>query len=289
MKYLVILFLVVSFPASARNIATGAFNMYVDNAGNDANDGLTTATAKQHICAALNDVNYKWDFVGNQPHIKVTSGQQFNEMCSIGGALVGANEIFIEPTGAGNFVWTCSPTSPIGPCGSTTPQAQWCMAFGDLAIVIFANITFADCNHYNMVGGASVVMHNVAAGDWFGTGTIFSGAGVNDTAILCDGMCSFIVANGALFEGQHRYGIQCNRGCNGTVSGQIGALSASLVGGFYGMYSGSHLNLGATYNVTSSSVGPSLSSGYSNITTNGITIAGGTATSSGGQFCSSMC
>lgn len=279
------------FPASARNIATGPFAMYVDNNGNDANSGLTPALPKQHICAALTEMSYNWDFAGNQPFLYATSGQQFNEMCGVGGTLVGANEIQIYPSGVANFVWTCSPTAtaPLSPCGSpSAPQPQWCIAFGDLAIVIFGNITFADCNHYNMVGGGAVVMHNLAIGDFFNTGTIFSGSGNKDTAILCDGPCVFTVAAGATFEGQYHYGIQCNRGCNGTVSGLV-ALLASNLGGIYGMYSGSHLNLAASYSVTSSSVGPSLSAGFSNIITNGTAIAGSTATANGGQFCGSMC
>lgn len=300
MKYLILAIFLVASPACARNIATGPFAMYVDNSGNDANDGLTFATAKQHYCVALNEIYYKWDFAGNQPYLFATSGQQFNEMCGNGGALVGANEVLIAPydpahpsspgniVPSANFIRTCSPTSPVGPCGSSVHAAQWCDAFGDLAIQIYYNATWADCNHWNMPGGAAIVLHNVAIGDWFGAGTIFSGSGANDTAILCDGPCVFTVADGAKFEGQYGYGIQCNRGCNGTVSGLIALVSSNL-GGIYGMYSGSHLNLGASYSITSSLVGPSISSGFSNIILNGTTIPGGTTTTAGGQFCSSMC
>lgn len=301
MKYLLSLLLLWANPALARNVATGPFAMFVDNSGNDANDGLTFVTAKQHYCVALRSIYYDWDFRGNQPYLFATSGQQFNEMCGSGGTLVGANEVIIAPYNPANpsspgniipspnFLRSCSPTSSVGPCGSTAPATQWCDAFGDFAIQIYYNITWADCNHWNMIGGAAIVLHNPSVGDWFGLGTIFSGAGNNDTAILCDGPCVFTVGGGAEFNGQFRFTFQCNRGCNATVSGPI-KLNFTNVSGIYGMYSGSHMNLGASYPTPTSSIfGPSLSSGFSNIITNGTAIPGGTAVSTGGQFCTTMC
>lgn len=302
MNYLLALLLLIS-SAQARNVATGPFAMFVDNSGNDANDGLTFATAKQHYCIALRAIYYDWDFRGNQPHMFVTSGQQFNEMCGSGGTLVGANEVIIAPydpanpsapdhiVASPNFLRTCSPTSSVGPCGSTTlpHAAQWCDAFGDLAIQIYYNATWADCNHWNMEGGAAIVMHNPSVGDWFGPGTIFSGSGDNDSAILCDGPCVFTVGGGAEFNGQFRYSFQCNRSCNATVSGPI-KLNFTNIEGIYGMYSGSHLNLGASYPTpVSSIIGPSLSSGFSNIIDHGTVIPGGTSMQKGGQFCDVMC
>lgn len=275
---------------TSRNIATAPIGFYVDNGGNDANDGLTPATAKQHYCTMLRSIYKDWDFRWNQPYMFVRSGQTFNEMCGTGGTLVGIDAVIIapydpaNPSSPGNivpsadYVRSCSPPG----CGSSTPQAQWCDAFGDLAIQIYYNATWADCNHWNMVGGGSIVLHNVATIDMFGARSTFSGSGVNDTAILADGPAIITVQNAPRLEGQFGYGIQCNRNCLATVSGPFELYFANVLG-FYGLYSGSYAELGVpNYIITSSIYGQSLISGDSIINDNGTPIAGGVNFGPGG-------
>lgn len=281
-------------PASAqtgRNIATAPIGFYVDNNGNDANDGLTPATAKQHYCTTLRSIYNDWDFRGYQPFMFVRSGQFFNEMCNTSGALVGVDAIIIAPFDPANlpvpglaiptapdFIRTCSPPG----CGSATYARQWCDAFGDLAIQIYYNATWADCNHWNAPGGAAIVVHNVGTLDIFGPRSTFSGRGDQDSAIFFDGTATFTVQNAPLIEGQFAYPITCMRGCIGTISGPFDLYYAN-VKGYYSLGSGSHLELGVpNYTATSSVYGPSVISGYSTINLNGIPILGGYTNPYGG-------
>lgn len=281
------------YAQTPRNIATAPIGFYVDNNGNDANDGLSYATAKQHYCVMLKETYTKWDFQWNQPYMFVTSGQLFNEMCGAGGTFVGADAIIIapydpaHPSSPGNivpspdFIRTCLP--PV--CGSTTPAVQWCDSFGDLAIQIYYNVTWSQCNHWNMVGGAAIVLHNVATTDIFGSRSTFSGVGNNDTAILADGPAIITIANAPLINGTFGYPIQCNRQCNATISGPFEANYANIKG-FYFFGAGSNVNLGVSnYPITASIVGPSVVTGFATVDDHGTAIAGGVLTPNNGLVC----
>jgi len=297
MRVLLLMLSLLISPAIAapRNIATAPIGFYVANAplGNDANDGLTPSTPKEHYCVMLQETYTKWDFQWQQPYMFVRSGQLFNEMCGAGGTFVGADAIIIapfdpaNPSSPGNivpspdYVRTCLPPG----CGSATPAVQWCDAFGDLAIQIYYNATWSQCNHWNMVGGAAIVVHNVSTVDVFGTQSTFSGTGANDSAILADGPAIITVANGMKINGSFGYPLTCNRDCNATVSGHMDAVGANILG-WYALYSGSHLNLGASYSVTSSVVqGPSVASGASVANTHGTSVTNGWTNPSGGIIC----
>lgn len=295
MRYLFLLCaLLFMAPASAapRNIATAPMGFFVDNTGNDANDGLTFATAKQHYCVMLQELYKHWDFQWNQPYLFVRSGQVFNEMCSTGGTFVGIDAVIIAPYDPANpsspghivpspdYVRRCTPPG----CGSATAAVQWCDAFGDLAIQIYYNATYADCNHWNMKGGGAIVTHNVATIDMFGPRSTFSGSGANDSAILADGPTIISIQNAPLIEGQFNYPIRCNRGCLATISGTFELLWANITG-FYYFGSGSQANLGIpNYIATSSIYGASNVSGYATVNDHGTAIMGG-VTGANGMVC----
>jgi hypothetical protein len=284
--------------AVTRNIATAPMGFYVANAplGNDANDGLTAATPKEHYCVMLQELYKYWDFQWQQPYMFVRSGQLFNEMCSTGGTFVGIDAVIIapydpaNPSSPGNivpspdFVRACLPPG----CGSSTPAVQWCDAFGDLAIQIYYNATWSQCNHWNMEGGAAIVLHNVATVDIFGSQSTFSGTGDKDTAILADGPAIITVANGMKVNGSFGYPLTCNRHCDATISGHMDLVGANIKG-WYGMYSGSNLSLGVAtsdYSSTSSVLqGPSIASGSSIINAHGTSVPGGWSQPYGGQVC----
>lgn len=282
--------------AAPRNIASAPLGFWVDNAGNDANDGLTPATAKQHYCVLLHSLYNEWDFRGFQPYMFVRSGQVFNEMCGAGGTFLGIDAIIIAPydpatpSSPGNivpsadYIRTCLP--PV--CGSTSPAVQWCDAFGDLAIQIYYNATWSQCNHWNMVGGGSIILHNVATTDIFGAQSTFSGTGANDTAILADGPGIITLANGMKVTGTFGYPIQCNRHCDATISGHMDLVNANVLG-WYAGYSGSNLNIAiplAWYSNTSSVLqGPSIASGNTVVNLHGAGTPGGWSMPFGGQVC----
>lgn len=284
--------------AGPRNIATAPMGFYVANAplGNDANDGLTPTTPKERYCTMLKSLYTDWDFQWNQPYMFVRSGHVFNEMCSTGGTFVGIDAVIIAPydpatpSSPGNivpsadYIRTCLPPG----CGSTAPAVQWCDAFGDHGIQIYYNATWSQCNHWNMVGGAAIVLHNIATTDIFGSQSTFSGTGANDSAILADGPGIITVAAGMKVNGSFGYPVTCNRHCDSTISGHMDLVGANILG-WYAFYSDSNANLGVatgSYTNTSSVVqGPSIASGNSVVNLHGTNVPGGWSTPFGGITC----
>jgi hypothetical protein len=304
-----VFWLIINQPcmANPRNVATGPFAEYVDPGGSDANNGLTFATAKQHLCAAISDEVNNWDFAGNIAYVFASSNYTYNEACNISGALIGTTAILIFPSNpsspsvplpnpfnlpfAINFTWSCSYIG-MPSCGAppSAPAPQACLSLSDGGVAITGNITFAGCNPYNMVGGAAIKQHNYSVVDasFVFTGTIFSGSGNNDAAILADGPSIVTVANGAVIEGRYHYVYQMNRGGNATISGLQKFLGNAFVDGIYAAYSNSNFNLGASYDTLGAySIGPSLYSGGSNII-GGSGIPGGISAGPSG-LCGVMC
>lgn len=272
-----ILCLLFASPAMAapRNIATGPMGIYVDIGGNDANDGLTLATAKRHYCAAISEAFNNWDFRGYQAFIYPTAGQAFNEMCGFGGVMVGLGGLIIAPNDPANpnipglftnpaaapFVRSCSPPG----CGSASYARQWCDNFGDLNIFIYYSVTFADCNHWNHPDGAAIVMHLTSTGDFFGSKMTISGRGDKDNGILVDGP-GILTIGGGDFEinGQLSYPIKCLRQCDATVSGSMTFRYSNVIAPFYFGH-GSHAIVTTSYTIGAGAIftGSSVVSGKS--------------------------
>jgi hypothetical protein len=296
MRFLLIAFLLICPPAFAapRNIATAPMAFFVDGTQpNDSGDGLTHATARKSYCGLLRSLYNDWDFRGFQPFMFVRSGVVNNEMCGTGGALVGTTAIIIAPyqpsnvpvpglaiPAAPDFIRTCSYPG----CGNpdTAPQAQWCDSFGDLAIQIYYNGTWASCNRFNMEGGGAIVLHNVATTDIFGPRSTFSGGGDKDSAILADGPAIITIENSPLVEGQFGYPVTCNRGCMLTISQTFELYYANIKGHFW-LEAGSHASIGiGSYPVNNSIVtGQSVVSGYSSVSQTGVAPPSGWLSNNG--------
>jgi hypothetical protein len=269
-----------SLPAAAQSRiqATGVTTLCVNGAtGNDANDGIAP-NCKQHICAAANTLYGNWDLRNNSAFIKVAGGQSYNEQCFLGGQLTGNNLLQIEVSGY-------STTAPYTPFVWT--NANTCLQFGDNAEVRVAGVTFV-CNTNNIANQAAVYVHNNGIFDLDGK-TIFSGAGSNDTAILCDGPCIFTVANGVEIQGRFNSVVWGGRLMAGTFSGPVTFAGNPFIDQFFTLRAGSTISLGATFGGGLASAGPSLVTGNSVFNANGNGVPGGFATGTGGQVCNGYC
>lgn len=269
----------ICFPiqASARTPATADVYLCVDNAGSDSNSGIAPA-CKQHICAAGRALYQDWDLRNYSAFVTVTGGQSFDESCGFGGQLTGNNLLQIVAS-------TYSTTAPYTPF--KWENANTCLAFGDNAEVRVAGATFV-CNKNNLPNQAAVYVHNNGIFDLDGK-TIFSGGGLNDTAILCDGPCIFTVAHGVEIQGQFNNIVWGGRLMAGTFSGPV-TFNGAFINRFFTLRSNSTINLGATFNNTGlASAGPSLVTGNSVFNANGIGVPGGFATGTGGQVCNGYC
>lgn len=278
---LIALFSVGAVSAAPRNVATAPIGFYVDGSKpDDSGDGLTPATAAKSYCRMLRSIYNDWDFRGNQPYMFVRSGLVYNEMCSTGAALIGVTAIIIAPFQPSNlpvvgltippapdYVRTCTYPG----CGNpdSAPQPQWCDAYGDLAIQIYYNATYASCNRFNMEGGGSIVLHNVATVDMFGPKSTFSGNGDKDSAILADGPAIITIQNAPQIQGQFGYPITCKRNCLMSISGPYELYYANIKG-HYSLEGGSRVNSTVSYPTSFSIItGKSVISGYSSFNDNG--------------------
>jgi hypothetical protein len=283
--------------AGPRNIATGPTGFYVDNSGNDANDGLTPATAKQHYCAALNTAFNDWDMRGYTIYVYPTQSQYFNEMCSFGyaGGMHAAIVMPSDPanpqiagTGmkpAANLIRSCTPPG----CGSLTPAVQWCDNVADYSIFIYYGVTFADCNHYGLAGGASLLMHLTAIVDFFGNRSIISGRGAADVGILLDGPGVLTIGPGLEINGQVERVVKCLKTCNLSVSGNMYYQYTNMIAPYY-LGQGSHGVIQTSTTIGSSVVfsGPNVVAGNSSVRDSDSTIGGapgGWVQDNGGRVC----
>jgi hypothetical protein len=280
MKY-IMLILAIVFPslgyAAPRNIATAPTAFYIDVGGSDANDGLSLATAKRHYCEAIHEAFNNWDFRGYQAFIYPTVSQSFNEMCGVGGVMVGLGGLIIAPndpanpnipgffinTSAAPFVRTCTPPG----CGSLSAVKQWCDNFGDLSILIYYSVTFADCNHWNVIGGAAVLMHLTSTGDFFGSRMVISGRGSNDVGFLVDGPGILTIGSDLEINGQLSYVVKCLKMCDLSASGAWFFQYSNVIAPYY-LGHGSHADINASYTIGSGAIftGSSALSGYSEAT-----------------------
>ena len=147
--------------------------LYVDNAGSDANDGLVSnasGNALKTTQACANILQNEYDLGTYQPTCSFTGGQTFGPV-SIVGPLTGSSVINFGGNG-----------------GQATIQAAsgggMAMFLGDYApYIISTNITF-DCT-----GGSascfSIFLHQQSGVD-LNNGTILKGAGAGNVGLSCD-------------------------------------------------------------------------------------------------------
>jgi len=276
-----LLALVLAVPsamAAPRFAAVGPVSLCVNAAtGNDSNSGVGTA-CKKTICAAANTMYRDWDLRNNSAFIKVAAGQVFDEQCFLGGQLTGNNLLQIENS---NY----STTTPYTPFLWTNNDT--CLQFGDNAEVRVAGVTFV-CNKNNIASQAAVYVHNNGIFDLDGK-TIFSGGGLNDTAVICDGPCIFTIAHGVEIQGSFNNVVWGGRLMAGTFSGPV-TFAGAFINQFFTLRSNSTINLGASFNNTGlQSSGPSIVTGNSVFNANGIMVPGGFTTGAGGIVCNGYC
>jgi hypothetical protein len=239
--------------------------LFVDTAGNDANDGLASGSgAFATLQAAAAAVWYQIDNGGMLPTISPTAGQTFAQQLNLGGQPLGTNLCQIQGNG-GAFSWQT-------PSGGGTM-----LAVGDHAQVTLRDINFISSN--NVIGEAAIYLHNDGLAD-INSGMTFLGGGTNDSALYLDNSgCICTISNG--FGVSNTFGdvIHLDDGSL-SISGPItpsGATVATRL--LYARYGG-RISCGPITSTGWSSIGPSLADKRGTIDTNGVSLPGGTPTTS---------
>lgn len=258
------------FPKNQRWVQSSVtFN--VDSSGNDNNDGLGTGAtgALATLQKAASLIWYSLDQAGGSAIISVPAGQTLQQQCNLGGQPVGSNVIFIQGSG-GAFNWQ----SPVG--GGSM------LAIGDNAECIVQNINFISSN--NVFGRAAIYLHNNGLTDVF-SGCSFQGGGTNDVAIFLDNhACICTIANPITVSNTFASIVWHDNGGKTTVGGVISPSGATVVnsGLFTTKYRGVCI-VGAQPTTSGwTSIGASYAMKGGLLDTNGTTIPGGTASTTGG-------
>ena len=257
--------------------------VYVHPSGSDTNDGMTSATALQHIGYAGTLIQTDFDTNQQCPVIAPAINQTYyNDPLVLGGQPTGGNLIQLSPDGNGSFTWMCD-----GPCINVGDNAELNIAL--TAYGVNGTIRF-NGNRLNVAGRSHIYMHNNGLFDMSGKPT-FVGNGTNDCAIFFDGPTAgaalsdgFYVENtfGDLFrmdEGGGRF----------TLSGEItpvplpGTSIYPIVGRLFAILGTSELILStAPAGGPWTSLGQSVVGGNANLITNGASIPGTVVATQGG-------
>lgn len=176
--------------------------LYVDNAGNDSNDGLTPATplATPQRCSDILQTEY--NLITRQPACLLTGGQKFGPV-KIVGPFVGTGAVNFNGVGGVATIQAV----PGGNAGTIEDYAPY---------LISTNIDFSCAGIPS--GCTSFFLHQVTGAD-LNDGTILTGGGVADTLIACDSVAKVNVSSDGLapvtFAGSAAFGV------NGTLNCQI--------------------------------------------------------------------